>query len=1126
MIKPIYIEAAVDIDLSKVVSGLHSDNIIKKGIHHACCCPFHKEKTPSFYINSLTNRYHCFGCGESGDTIEFVQKYTGKDFSEAVVYLLENYRKDIDISSIYVERSSEEEEKYRECETMYIYNKYAFEFFRQEYLADNDEALQCRRYAENTKLSDDGKVGTSGRWDKEYCTFFGLGYSPRTGNKLVQYAVKKGLRLDILEKIGLIVRKDDGADSESPSSYYDFFRGRLMIPQRDKAGRIVTFTARLLNCKKGDAKYLNTKDSAIYSKSETIFGIDVALKAAKAAGKIYLCEGAPDVMRLQSIGIANAIASLGGSWCKKQFDQLASFNPTLCFIPDSDPPKEGERLGPGYKFVMKNGRLATELGFKVNVREIPAGEGVKEDVDSFVTNEKRWSELVEKDFILWYAEHTYDETATRDEQLQCIDDICDILVLVKDEKLQKSLLADLKDRYKQPKIWQAGLTDSAHRLQDKKREKAQKTSGDDLLKYRFYRADKHYYGIDGQGHEQQWTNFILKPLFLISNNEKPSRIFELENEEGEKVTVELRQADVTNLNQFKEKIEGKGNYRFRMKAEQYEDLKAYMYDKTELAVRVNQMGWNMIAEDGFFAFSNGIVYNGKWCEVDEYGIVRLKNVNVFLPAFSKIYKQNRRSFANERRFIHNPLRRITAEEYFGKLIEVYGSNAVVGIAYYLATIFRDIIFSSTHSFPLLFVYGKKGTGKTELCISLTRLFQEDDISSLASTTLYAMGEKLAQVSNGLVYFDEYKNSLSKERIDILKGIYNSTGRNKRSNDGESREQTSVDCGVVITGQEIPTADIALFERTIFLEAMTSERTNEDTDRFHELLELRRSGVTSITVDMMKYRERFSAVWEKSWRKALHDIKDKIEYNTVSERLYNNWAVLYATVLCMESLNDSLLPFTSEEFFELSIKLLEYQASKSHSTDELALFWSTFAKARLAGEIFEKQDYKIETITKPLSVTVDRKNIKIPVPASGKRVLYIRADYCIGKVNIQSKKEGREMIPQETLLSYLMSSSEYLGKKTSPLKFSVIGKDGLPVRQPIFENGVIKRYDILYDQERPLVFDYDALCENREIDFHRSTQSFNPSEVNEDADVFSSQTANESVMQPQLEFEATEEVVPF
>ena len=224
---------------------------------------------------------------------------------------------------------------------------------------------------------------------------------------------------------------------------------------------------------------------------------------------------------------------------------------------------------------------------------------------------------------------------------------------------------------------------------------------------------------------------------------------------------------MTNLNQFKEKIEGKGNYRFRMKAEQYEDLKAYMYDKTELAVRVNQMGWNMIAEDGFFAFSNGIVYNGKWCEVDEYGIVRLKNVNVFLPAFSKIYKQNRRSFANERRFIHNPLRRITAEDYFGKLIEVYGSNAVVGIAYYLATIFRDIIFSSTHSFPLLFVYGKKGTGKTELCISLTRLFQEDDISSLASTTLYAMGEKLAQVSNGLVYFDEYKKWLNTEnRLDL------------------------------------------------------------------------------------------------------------------------------------------------------------------------------------------------------------------------------------------------------------------------------------------------------------------------------------------------------------------------
>ena len=1121
MIKPEFIEKAVDVDIHTVVSDFYTEGkIVKRGIHHAYCCPFHKEDTPSFYINSLTNRFHCFGCGESGDTIEFVRKIKNMDFESAVTYILKNYRQDIDIDSIHFQRSSEEEEQYREKETMYIYNQYAQEFFRKEYMADNEEATIARHYAEYSKAAAE-KTGTPshGRWNNEFTSFLGIGYAPKKGNKFLHYAIEKGLRLDILEKIGLIVRRDTAKEnSTSPDDYYDFFRGRIMIPQRDKAGRVVTFTARLIECKKGDAKYLNTKDSPIYTKSGSIFGIDTAIRPIREQGKVYLVEGAPDAMRLQSLNINNVVATLGGSWSKEQFAILSSLNTSLCFCPDNDPAKEGEQFGTGEKFVMKNGRLATELGFKVSVKEIPAEDGEKQDVDSYVKSEKIWHELQEKDFILWYAEKVYNPAATRDEQLEIIDDICDILITVKDQKLQKSLLTDLKDRYKQPKIWQAGVTEAAHRLQEQKRASAKKKSGDDLASYRFYRTGKHYYGIDSQGHEQEWTNFVLKPLFLINNNDKASRIFELENEEGESCTVELKQADVSNLAQFKEKIEGKGNYRFRMKGEQYEDLKAYMYDKTELAIRINQMGWNQIGNEGFYAFANGIVQNGEWQPVDEYGIIRLQESNIFLPAYSKIYKGNRRAFINERFFSHNPVRKVKSNEYFNKLIEVYGKNAMVGITYYIATMFRDIIFNAANSFPILFIYGKKGTGKTEFCISLLRMFQQSDVSSLDSTSLWAMGEAMAQICDGLVYFDEYKNSLSKERIDILKGIYNSTGRKKRSNDGESREQTAVDCGVMVSGQEIPTADIALFERTIFLEAMQSERTSEDTDRFHELLELRRQGPTEITVQMLKFREKFSNGWGKSWKKALHTLKSTMAYNLISERLFNNWAMLYATVLNAEEIGMDL-PFSTDEFLALVRHGLEYQASKSHSTDELAQFWSTFAKARLAGEILEKQDYKIERIKNPLSVIVDKKNIKIPMPSEGKRIIFIRADYCIGKVNIQAKKEGREMIPSETLLSYLISSSEYLGKKTSALKFNVIGKDMQPMRQPFIVNGVIKRYDVIYDQERPLCFDYDMLVENRDIDLHRTTE-----EVYADNPTFDVEVNDADAVERHKQKE--EEILPF
>jgi DNA primase len=116
-----------------------------------------------------------------------------------------------------------------------------------------------------------------------------------------------------------------------------------MIPQRDKYGRNLTFTARTMNPQASN-KYLNGRDSLIYRKSNTVFGIDVAVKAARQSGKLFLVEGAPDVMRLQSIGISNVVATLGGSWSKEQLQLFSRFNCSLCFIPDSDILKDGKKF--------------------------------------------------------------------------------------------------------------------------------------------------------------------------------------------------------------------------------------------------------------------------------------------------------------------------------------------------------------------------------------------------------------------------------------------------------------------------------------------------------------------------------------------------------------------------------------------------------------------------------------------------------------------------------------------------------------------------------------------------------------------------------------------------------------
>ena len=291
-------------------------------------------------------------------------------------------------------------------------------------------------------------------------------------------------------------------------------------------------------------------------------------------------------------------------------------------------------------------------------------------------------------------------------------------------------------------------------------------------------------------------------------------------------------------------------------------LKAYLYEKTEEAVRVPKIGWNNIGDKGFYAFCNGIVYEGKWQPVDEYGIIRLENENFYLPAMSKIHKNNRMTFINERRYTHAPVRDISLNEYFSLIVELYGDNGIIALCFYMASLFRDIILDSTRSFPLLNIYGKKGTGKTEFAVTIMSLFlRRMEISNLESTTDFAMGDKCSEICNGLVHFDEYKNTLSKRKIDFLKGIYDQAGRNKRGNDSERRESTSIDCAVILTGQEMPSSpDSALFTRVLFLESQRSERTKEETDKYHQLIEMRNQYPTNITVELVKLRENFQAKW--------------------------------------------------------------------------------------------------------------------------------------------------------------------------------------------------------------------------------------------------------------------------
>ena len=347
MIEQKYIDEVLDkVDLTEVAED-YGITLKLKGYRAWACCPFHNEDTASFCIDTVKNLWYCYGCGKGGNVINFVMEKDGLTFPLAVKKLLKE-KLDHDLTDEEMKSTPEEEEKHKRRESMRIINDRLATFFVEQLQKDTDDARMAKAYMLN-------------RWNEKYCQEQRIGYAPKDWHSIVEFAMKTGLNLDLLQEMGIL------RVSEKTNKLYCVYRNRIMIPVRDRYNHIEGFTARALD-EDADCKYLNSADSELYHKSHSIFGIESAIRSAKKQGKLFLVEGAPDVMKLQSLDISNTIASLGGSWTVNQFQKLKDYrlqDCTLCFIPDSDIPKDGEELGAGFCNVIRNGALAMQQGFTV-----------------------------------------------------------------------------------------------------------------------------------------------------------------------------------------------------------------------------------------------------------------------------------------------------------------------------------------------------------------------------------------------------------------------------------------------------------------------------------------------------------------------------------------------------------------------------------------------------------------------------------------------------------------------------------------------------------------------------------------------------------------------------------------
>ena len=321
-----------------------------------------------------------------------------------------------------------------------------------------------------------------------------------------------------------------------------------------------------------------------------------AWRQAAKTDKMFLVEGAPDCMRLQSIGVLNTVAALGSAWNKDHFALIKKNASKVCFLPDDDPPKRGEHFGHGVQVVFEAGKLAMECGLSVSLAEIPDIENAhKQDPDTFYQNMNVFRSVEEVDFILWRAQKAFRFAQTTEEQRVVVREIAYLLTLI-DDPTGVSMYVDKLSAISGKKgFWKEAINAEKKRIEEEeKRERGEAV--DDLYKrFGFYVENGKYFSITEKGNVYEWSNFTMEPLFHIKDNLSPKRLYTLTNELHMKVLIELNQEDLVSISKFKQKIEGQGNFIWKATERELTKLKSFLYEKRKRLRKSSRWAGNVRA---------------------------------------------------------------------------------------------------------------------------------------------------------------------------------------------------------------------------------------------------------------------------------------------------------------------------------------------------------------------------------------------------------------------------------------------------------------------------------------------------------------------------------------------------
>ncbi len=410
-------QATIDriIDAAQVVDVVSQFVTLKRrGINYVGLCPFHEDRTPSFYVSPSKNICKCFACGEGGTAVHFIMKHEQLSYFDALRYLAKKYNIEIQEREL----TDEQKQAYNERESLFILNDFA----RNHFVKTLHEHIEGK----SVGLSYFKERG----FREDIIQKFQLGYSLEQRDSLTQEAIRNGYKEEFLVKTGLTIK------SESNGALIDRFRGRVIFPVHTLSGKVVAFGGRILKKAENTGKYVNSPESEIYHKGSELYGIYFAKQAITKADCCYLVEGYTDVISMHQAGIENVVASSGTALTHGQIRLIHRFTEYVTILYDGD--------AAGIKAALRGIDLLLEEGMKIKVVLLPDGE----DPDSFARKQNaesltKYVQEHEVDFIRFKTQLLLDDAGNDPiKRANLISDIVSSIAVIPDNIIRSVYIKD------------------------------------------------------------------------------------------------------------------------------------------------------------------------------------------------------------------------------------------------------------------------------------------------------------------------------------------------------------------------------------------------------------------------------------------------------------------------------------------------------------------------------------------------------------------------------------------------------------------------------------------------------------------------------------------------------------